>query len=119
LKLSINDSVLITGAIYGPNETDQNFFLRLKNDIESLGTRNVILGGDWNATPSCDEVQFNIDTLNMRNVPNMRHSEYIRDLCNDLDLIEPFRYKFPNKKEYTFIPRSVLSTNRSRIDYFW
>jgi hypothetical protein len=64
LELNINDNIIIVGAIYGPNELNLEFFNRLKNDINFLGSRNVLLGGDWNATLSCEEVRFNIDVLN-------------------------------------------------------
>jgi exonuclease III len=96
LELKALNKVFVIDAVYGPNNTDQNFFTRLKNDISNLGNRKVVLGGDWNATLSCEEVEFNIDVLNMRNVPNQRHSELIRDICNELDLIDPFRYRYPN-----------------------
>ena len=50
--------------------------------------------------------------------PNKRHSEYLWSLCNDCDLIEPFRFFNPNRKEFTFTPRDILKKNRSRIDFF-
>jgi hypothetical protein len=48
----------------------------------------------------------------------MRHSECIQGMCNDMELIEPFRFKFLDKKEFPFVPRSALSRNRSRINFF-
>jgi exonuclease III len=118
VELRIGAENIIVGAIYGPNNTDQNFFTRLKQDINILGANRLVLGGDWNATPSCEEVGYNIDIINMRDVPNQRHSEWIRDICTDFNLIDPFRYKYPDSREYTFIPRSILNKNRSRIDFF-
>ncbi len=54
----------------------------------------------------------------MNAIPNKRHSEYLRNLCNAANLIEPFRAKFPNRKEFTYISSDPLKRNRSRIDFF-
>ena len=54
----------------------------------------------------------------MSDIPNARHSKYVEDLCQNFNLIDPYRGFFPNRRDYTFIPKNVLSTNRSRIDFF-
>jgi hypothetical protein len=39
-------------------------------------------------------------------------------MCEFLDLTDPFRTTFPNRKEFTYVPRNALQNNRSRIDFF-
>jgi hypothetical protein len=54
----------------------------------------------------------------MRNPPNLRHSLLLKKLCEDLEMSDPYRVKFPNRKEFTYRPSVILKTNRSRIDFF-
>ena len=76
-----------------------------------------ILGGDWNATLDISNVNHNLDILNMQSIPSLRRSTRIHELCRNFNLIEPFRTRNPNKKEYTFIPGGN-NNNRSRLDFF-
>jgi hypothetical protein len=39
-------------------------------------------------------------------------------MCEDLEMSDPYRVKFPNRKEFTYRPSVILKTNRSRIDFF-
>jgi hypothetical protein len=52
----------------------------------------------------------------MNSIPNKRHSDLLKNLCEELELFEPYRY--PNFSEYTYIPSDPLKKNRSRIDFF-
>jgi hypothetical protein len=54
----------------------------------------------------------------MRNPPNLRHSILLKKLCEDHEMSDPYRVKFPNRKEFTYRPSAILKTNRSRIDFF-
>jgi hypothetical protein len=54
----------------------------------------------------------------MNSIPNKRHSEYLATFCNNANLIDPFRAKFPNRKEFTYMPADPTKRNRSRIDFF-
>jgi len=114
----IKGNRLIIGSIYGPNGHDENFFLSLKNDIDSLGAYPIILGGDWNCTVSTNTIATNVDCLNMVSPPNLRHSNYLKTLCTELNLMDPFRALHPHKKDFTYTPRAVGQNNRSRIDFF-
>jgi len=116
--VEINDQKILLCAIYGPNrDTDISFYTKLKNTLRQF-TCPIILGGDWNATLDTSNAPVNLDTLNMQNIPSLRRSMKIMELCQEFDLIEPFRTKFPSKREYTFVPTSVNETNRSRLDFF-
>jgi exonuclease III len=91
-------------AIYGPNKTDENFFADLEDCIRTLNCPNVVIAGDWNCTVSCLNDDSNIDILNMRQPPNIRHSNLLKKLCEDFDLMDPYRAKFPEKQEFTYQP---------------
>ncbi len=39
-------------------------------------------------------------------------------MCDDLELCDPFRTKFPNRLEFTYKPSNTIKKNRSRIDFF-
>jgi exonuclease III len=90
----------------------------LQRDILSLKNKTLILGGDWNASYDCSPVNENIDILNMANIPSLRRSNRIRDLCTDLDLTDSYRHLYPNNRVYTFVPSGDRQLNRSRLDFF-
>jgi hypothetical protein len=105
-------------AIYGPNNVDEGFFNDLRDCIRVLNCPYVIIGGDWNCTTSCINDDSNIDTLNMRQPPNIRHSNLLKKLCEDLEMADPYRVKFPFRQEFTYQPSDPSKKNRSRLDFF-
>ena len=109
---------IIIVSIYGPNNKNETFFTNLDRSLTTLGKYPTIIGGDWNCTYSTEPVQNNIDCLNMVEVPNMRHSLLMRTLCDKHELSDPFRYLWPNRQDFTFVPRNDFQTNRSRLDFF-
>jgi exonuclease III len=108
----------ILGSIYGPNTTNQAFFQNLTHEILTLDCPNIILAGDRNCTISLDPARTNIDCLNMADIPNRTHSLLLYEMCELLNLSDPFRTLKPNAREYTYVPRSINAINRSRIDFF-
>jgi len=113
-----NNREIIIGSIYGPNRVEPQFYNNLRQLLLCENDVPIILGGDWNCTYSSEPVRYNPDLCNMQNLPNKRHSELLLNLCDDLSLADPYRVKFPNKKEYTFIPADPIKRNRSRLDFF-
>jgi len=114
----IQGKTLILGSVYGPNSHNNNFFVSLQRDIAAFGAHPIVLGGDWNCTVSCNNIDTNPDCLNMANPPSLRHSNYLSLLCNELDLLDPYRALHPFRKDFTYSPRAVGLSNRSRIDFF-
>jgi hypothetical protein len=76
------------------------------------------MGGDWNCTVSSLPPLNNLDVLNMNSIPNKRHSEYLFNLCTTNNLTDPFRAKYPNRQEFSYVPSDPLKKNRSCIDFF-
>ncbi len=48
LDITIYDTRLTLGNVYGPNKDDPNFFLTVIDYIESCNNDNRIIGGDFN-----------------------------------------------------------------------
>jgi exonuclease III len=118
LLCQIQGKRVIIGSIYGPNTYAPDFFVNLERDIIGLGEYPIVLGGDWNTTFSTLPVDINPDCFNMTNCPNPRHAVALNELCNSLGLTDPYRALSPNDRNFTYVPRSVAATNRSRIDFF-
>jgi exonuclease III len=118
LHVNLKGTEIVLISIYGPNNTDNAFFVQLDNWLTEFGNLPVIIGGDWNATYSTERVESNINCLNMSRLPNLSHSNKIKDLCEKFELMDPYRTLYPDKKDFTFVPRQVDSRNKSRIDFF-
>jgi hypothetical protein len=108
LEAAIAGRSCIIGSIYGPNNTDLQFFRNLERDIAFFGNENIVLEGDWNCTVSSANVATNPDCLNMASIPNRTHSLKINDLCDQFNLFDPFRTLNPNLKEYTYIIHELI-----------
>jgi hypothetical protein len=105
-------------AIYGPNRYEPAFFQDLRTLLADSGNKPVIIAGDWNCTVSNSVAAVNPDFINMNTLPNKRHSDLLMSLCDDLDLHDPFRTRYPNLIEYTYIPTDVTKKTRLRINFF-
>jgi exonuclease III len=114
------DSIKYTiGTVYGPNHDDQLItYTRLRNACLKINNRNVILGGDFNATWDESRVNSNIDVVNMVDIPSRIRTVRLKEIADEIGLTDPFRILYPNKKEYTYIPSALNNMNRSRIDFF-
>jgi len=109
---------MIVVSIYGPNTHNQQFFTALCADVASLGDYPVIKAGDWNCTYDTAPVAANIDCFNMADVPNLRHSMYVNELCENLNLADPLRFLRPDAREFSYVSKNAARQTRSRIDFF-
>jgi exonuclease III len=99
LRLRLGDCDVILISIYGPNNNDKEFFLFIRNILNNNRNIPIICAGDWNSPPS------------------PLRSAWLSELCEEFNLSDPFRAKYPYKQEFTYIPRSG-TRNRSRLDFF-
>ena len=119
IKIKIDNTTLIIGSIYGPNINDNsNIYDELDIELNRLNTEKIILGGDWNCTVDCRNVDLNIDVLNMAGIPSKLRSEKVKNVFSKYKLTDPYRYFYPNKRDFTYIPGNLDATNRSRLDVF-
>jgi exonuclease III len=120
-KIKIENTEIILGAVYGPNNNDAEFFENLERDLAQFsneGEINTILAGDWNLTWDVRENPNNINVINMANIPSKYRSLKLKKIANRLDLTDPYRYFNPTQKDLTYIPNARENINRSRIDFF-
>jgi hypothetical protein len=118
MKVQFGTKTITLGSIYGPNTDDVNFYNHLKIVIEGFNSDFVVIGGDWNATIDSRNGRVNLDTLNTAFIPSARRSGWLNSLMMDCNLIDPFRYFFPDAQEYTYVPYAIDAVNRSRLDFF-
>jgi Reverse transcriptase (RNA-dependent DNA polymerase) len=118
IKCKLGEGQLILGSIYGPNKNENEFFEKINNYLLSQQNCNIIMGGDFNATWDCRDAEDNIDTLFMVNPPSVFRSEKINWIARNNNLTDPYRFLYPSRLDYTYIPNATQNKNRSRIDYF-
>jgi exonuclease III len=118
LKVLISGEQFTIGSIYGPNEQNINFYNKIKDKLTEWGCEKTILGGDWNCLFSSDSVQYNIDCINMNSCPNAGNSLVLNDICSELGLFDLYRYLYPDRRDYSYVPKDKNKNNRSRLDYF-
>uniref|UniRef100_A0A3B1IT35 Reverse transcriptase domain-containing protein n=1 Tax=Astyanax mexicanus TaxID=7994 RepID=A0A3B1IT35_ASTMX len=98
--------------VYAPNFDDVEFANRLLSNIPFLNTHLLILGGDLNCVfdPS-------LDRSNPRNLTQSAMSTTFADFMNQNGLVDPWRYRNPSVKKFSFF--SQVHCSYSRIDYFF
>ena len=122
LKITIKGCRLIIGAIYGPNENKPEFYNQLRIKIEQWGIP-FIIGGDFNTILDQERVGPNLDKIGEGCIPNARNGRAICDWIQNGDCIEPFRAKYPEQREYSYIPfRNTriggAEYGKTRLDFF-
>jgi exonuclease III len=120
LKIKIKGCEMVLGSIYGPNEQKPEFFLELRQKLETWGLPYII-GGDFNTILDRSMGGDNKDKEGGGRIPNSRNSEVIGQWIEHGDCIEPFRAMYPEQKETSYIPfRGGRGNNysRTRLDFF-
>jgi exonuclease III len=117
LNLTIDGTPLFIVSIYGPNENDKFFSIKLAHAISLNKGVPTIIGGDWNTTYSTCDTERNIDVFNMKNIPSKLRSGWLNDICMEAGLTDPYRAFHPTQRDFTFVP-SNQKKNRSRLDFF-
>ena len=106
-------------CIYGPNKNSNTFFPYLSNILSRFKNIPVIIGGDWNCTVSTLGARNNPDVFDMVDVPNLRHSRQLSDICAEFSLCDPFRCFHLHRSDFSYTSRIPGNTNKSRIDFFY
>jgi exonuclease III len=101
------------GSVYGPNNDNEEFFKDIRDTCNRLGNRLIVLDGNWNTPVDGSPIRFNIDTINMADIPSKQRSNWLNRACDLLHLTDPYRFFYPDRREYTYIPNAQASINRS------
>ena len=103
LKIRLNGVLCTLGAIYGPNENNPEFYLNLKDKVNSWNLP-FILGGDFNTILDQSPVEFNLDRVGDARVPNVRNAAVLNNWIAEGNCFDPFRSLYPEQKEISYIP---------------
>ena len=97
--------------LYGPNKDDRNFYETVNGIITDNDNPHTIICGDWNLV-----LDVRLDCFNYVNINNPLARQRVLDLCNQVNLIDPWRIQNPESKKYTWRQNSPLK--QSRLDFF-
>jgi hypothetical protein len=118
LRANIYGSEVLLVSVYGPNSNDAEFYENLSDLLHLNEEVPIVMGGDWNCLYSTYPVDSNMDCINMTRTPNQNNSLKLNELSEMYSLTDPFRFLYPDKIEFSYVPRNILSNNRSRLDFF-
>ena len=80
----------------------------LRQDITSLNCENILIAGDFNAITNPNKISmdnlFNIDAVNVKQIPNPQNSMILGEWIDNSFLIDIFRQLYPEHKVYSHIP---------------
>uniref|UniRef100_A0A1A8A3J2 exodeoxyribonuclease III n=1 Tax=Nothobranchius furzeri TaxID=105023 RepID=A0A1A8A3J2_NOTFU len=102
---------LVLVNIYGPNFDYENIFKKLFSCIPSLDSHHLIMAGDYNLVIN--------SVLDRSSESVHRPSKSLHTVQSFIDthkLIDPWRFEYPIKREYSYYPN--VHKSFSRIDFF-
>ena len=109
------ENFFVLGAIYGPRQQeDLSFIDNLMNRINPFKNVPILLIGDFNLITSTSFPL--IDVTGSNSIPNPRNSRKIEALIKSGVLIDIFRNKNGNARQFSFMGFNKASSQRSRID---
>ena len=112
LRIKLFDKEFVIINLYGPNADSPEFYVHLEEMIVNTGSfENCIIGGDWNLV-----LNFELDCFNYVRQNNVRASEKVLDLINNLNLVDAWRVENPDTRRYTW--RRSTPLQQSRLDFF-
>ena len=111
LDISISDKRITLVNLYGPNRDKPNFYNELKNDILDFGNQPVVIGADFNLI-----LDIQKDVENYVRVNNPYAREAVLDLCAELNLIDIWRERNLDKRQYTW--KKMHPFKQARLDFF-
>jgi hypothetical protein len=54
----------------------------------------------------------------MSGLPNAKNSELLENMCTSLNLIDPYRALYPDRRDFTYSPFGNVRLKRSRLNFF-
>ena len=111
LDVSLYEYNITIASLYGPNTHNPTFFADLQQIIIDFENPHTVVCGDWNLVQDST-----LDTYNYLHVNNPRAKQQVYNMKNELDLCDPWRIRFPDKRYYTW--RQPTPFKQSRLDFF-
>ena len=112
LLVKFDETIIRLTAIYAPviNSERNIFFSSFADHLR--GQYPIILGGDFNCV-----IDIQLDKNGGVDSNGESKSRVLKSICDDFNLIDPFRKLNPKKKEFTW--RNSLNTILCRLDRFY
>jgi exonuclease III len=118
LKCKINNYEFLLGSVYGPNKDTKEFFEDLQSYVQGANSKRVIIGGDWNLTPSAEAPPDNLDTYKMLSPPSCKRTEWFREVCEKNSLVDIFRLVHNDLVDYTYVPFGTKKKQQVTYRFF-
>ncbi len=99
-------------CVYAPNWDDVNFIHKIISHLPDLNTYKYIFGGDLNCVANPK-----LDRSNPKPMPQSKLSLALSTFMAQTGCLDPWRFLFPQKREFSFF--SHVHSSYSRIDYFY
>ena len=109
---------IILGSVYFPTRNKEtlqcNFLSDLDKILSSVVSQeySLIVGGDFNIA-----INRNLDYMGANYITKHRYRDLLVDFLDRLNLIDVWRKRHPNKKEFTFKQNNPFV--QSRLDYIF
>jgi len=112
VTVTLINTQMVLVNIYAPNEDKPDFFHHVFNETSQLDIPNMAIGGDYNLV-----LDWSIDKHGGLQKTNANSQACVKQYMDTLELIDVWRVKHPNLKEYTWRRRKPCII-QCRLDFF-
>ena len=116
VEISKEGEKILLVNIYAPNEAQGNFYSQLKNQLVQRPEQKICIMGDFNAIID-KEKDTSKETQHGRKKSRNMIPKLFLEMAEELNLIDLWRLRNPNRRDYTFYSNRHKSW--SRIDNCW
>ena len=111
LNLLTSELVFTIVNIYSPNSDTPTFLDSVKMHLENIDQDYVIICGDFNLV-----LDFDKDCKNYVSINNPRSRIKLKEIMQEMSLVDIYRLQNPDKIRYTWRRRHPIK--QARLDYF-
>ena len=114
VRAEIEGYVYCFVSIYAHNQgADRlSFFNTLRDELLKYNHEQLIIGGDWNSTED-----FTMDRNSEE--PHLQSSRALSRIVTQLDIVDAWRLKHPNTRQYTWVKATSGRVSAARLDRFY
>ncbi len=114
VRAEIESSVFCFVNLYAPNLGPERigFFTLLRNELIKYHQDHLIIGGDFNCT-----LDFTMDRTGKE--PHPRSSQSLSSVVTQFDLLDTWRVKHPQSRQYTQVRVGNSRVSAARLDRFY
>ena len=109
--IEVNNSILTVLNVYGPNDDTPSFYKNIDSLLQQFPQENIIVGGDFNFV-----IDIALDS-NYLHENNIYAKKTFINIAKKYSLINAWRSKHPDKREYTWIKQHPMKYGR--LDMFF